>query len=88
MRPGQNVGMGRDHTLWALTEGWVFFVKDKVRNQNTVHVVQYDPNVVLRARSVQIKKEREELRLKKAEHQKQLFAIADAIKQQTSVPSE
>jgi large subunit ribosomal protein L27 len=29
-RPGHNVGMGRDHTLFALTEGKVFFHGKKV----------------------------------------------------------
>ncbi|MBE3598248.1 MAG: 50S ribosomal protein L27 [Limnochordaceae bacterium] len=25
LRPGPNVGMGRDHTLYALVDGWVSF---------------------------------------------------------------
>jgi len=27
--PGQNVGIGRDHTIWALTPGFVCFYKQK-----------------------------------------------------------
>lgn len=29
MRPGTNVGLGRDHTLFALSDGTVQFHKDK-----------------------------------------------------------
>ncbi len=29
--PGRNVGMGRDHTLFALTEGRVAFTKGRMR---------------------------------------------------------
>ena len=38
-RVGENVGLGRDHTLWALVEGHVKFSYDKFRQQNTVSVV-------------------------------------------------
>ena len=38
-RVGENVGLGRDHTLWALVEGHVKFSYDKFRKQNTVSVV-------------------------------------------------
>ncbi len=30
-RVGENVGLGRDHTLWALVEGHVKFAFDKFR---------------------------------------------------------
>lgn len=35
--PGQNVGMGKDHTLFALTEGNVRFAKGKL-GRSYVHV--------------------------------------------------
>jgi large subunit ribosomal protein L27 len=35
--PGENVGMGRDHTLFATAEGNVTFTKS--RNRNFVNVV-------------------------------------------------
>ncbi len=34
--PGQNVGMGKDHTLFALIEGNVAF--KKTRQRTTIHV--------------------------------------------------
>jgi large subunit ribosomal protein L27 len=41
VHPGRNVGMGKDHTLFALIEGTVKFHKTKTRT--TVHV---DPSAV------------------------------------------
>lgn len=35
--PGNNVGMGKDHTLFALTDGIVVFKKGK-NNRSYVHV--------------------------------------------------
>lgn len=35
--PGQNVGMGKDHTLFALTDGKVLF-KKTTRNRSYVHI--------------------------------------------------
>lgn len=35
--PGNNVGMGKDHTLFALTDGIVVFKKGK-NNRSFVHV--------------------------------------------------
>jgi large subunit ribosomal protein L27 len=37
--PGVNVGMGRDHTLFALSEGKVVFETKGPRNRRTVSVV-------------------------------------------------
>ncbi|MAU40864.1 MAG: 50S ribosomal protein L27 [Kordiimonas sp.] len=37
VHPGENVGMGKDHTLFALTEGKVRFAKGKLR-RSFVHV--------------------------------------------------
>jgi large subunit ribosomal protein L27 len=36
--PGQNVGMGKDHTLFALTDGVVHFTK-KANNKSYVSVL-------------------------------------------------
>lgn len=40
VHPGQNVGIGKDHTLFALKEGKVFFRKTRVGKQERsfVHV--------------------------------------------------
>ena len=35
--PGENVGIGKDHTLFALVDGTVFF-KIGVKNRSYVHV--------------------------------------------------
>ncbi len=32
-KPGNNVGIGRDHTLFALTEGKVEFIKNSKKNK-------------------------------------------------------
>ncbi len=37
--PGQNVGIGKDHTLFALTDGVVEF-KKKANNRSFVNVVE------------------------------------------------
>lgn len=37
-RPGENVGMGRDHTLFALIEGQVVFKTKGARQQKHVFV--------------------------------------------------
>jgi large subunit ribosomal protein L27 len=39
VRPGTNVGMGKDHTLFALTNGTVKFVKQGVGSKQYVTVV-------------------------------------------------
>ena len=33
-RPGRNVGVGKDHTLYALVEGTVNFADKKINNKN------------------------------------------------------
>jgi len=38
--PGKNVGMGRDHTLFALTEGKVLFRMGGPLNRKMVNIVQ------------------------------------------------
>ena len=39
VRPGTNVGMGKDHTLFALVDGTVKFVKQGVGSKQFVTVV-------------------------------------------------
>lgn len=39
--PGENVGIGKDHTLYALTDGTVAFRKRK-NNRSFVSVVPFD----------------------------------------------
>ena len=39
--PGENVGMGKDHTLFALTDGMVEFRKKK-NNRSYVSVVPFE----------------------------------------------
>lgn len=41
-RPGKNVGIGKDHTLYALTEGVVVF-QDRTFNEKTRKVVSVLP---------------------------------------------
>ena len=43
--PGLNVGIGRDHTLFALTEGIVTF-KKKADNRSYVYVLPFETAVV------------------------------------------
>ena len=44
--PGNNVGMGKDHTLFALTDGLVKFTKKK-NNRSFVSIVPFEENVVV-----------------------------------------
>lgn len=37
--------MGRDHTIFAMTNGWVKFVYDKVRKHQIVTVSSINPNI-------------------------------------------
>ena len=44
LRPGQNVGVGRDHTLFALVDGVVRFERDgKERKKASVYPAALDP---------------------------------------------
>lgn len=38
VHPGMNVGMGKDHTLYSLSEGKVFFKKG-FKNRKTINVL-------------------------------------------------
>ncbi len=40
--PGDNVGMGKDHTLFALTEGHVAFTVKGEKKRRTVSVIAVD----------------------------------------------
>jgi len=43
--PGENVGMGKDHTIYAKIEGFVIFERMRGRNgQKRISVVTEDPN--------------------------------------------
>lgn len=44
--PGNNVGIGKDHTLYALTDGLVEFTK-KANNRSFVSIIPFEENVVL-----------------------------------------
>ena len=44
--PGNNVGMGKDHTIYALTDGVVEF-KKKANNRSFVSIIPFEENVVL-----------------------------------------
>ncbi len=44
--PGNNVGMGKDHTLYALTDGLVEF-KKKANNRSFVSIIPFEEDVVL-----------------------------------------
>ncbi len=37
--PGSNVGMGKDHTIYAKTEGKVLFTKSGAKNRTFINVV-------------------------------------------------
>ena len=38
MHPGENVGLGRDHTIWALVEGHVLFTFDHAIKRQIISV--------------------------------------------------
>lgn len=38
-KPGQNVGVGKDHTIYALVEGQVFFAQKTSDGNSTVNVI-------------------------------------------------
>ena len=43
---GENVGMGRDHTIYSLTTGWVHFKFDVKKQRNVVSVSEvHNPNI-------------------------------------------
>lgn len=40
--PGTNVGIGKDHTIFSLVEGNVYFTKDIKKKRTFIHVKQKD----------------------------------------------
>lgn len=53
--PGNNVGMGKDHTLYALTDGLVEFRRKK-NNRSFVSIVPFDTEVIEKAEKEVAKK--------------------------------
>lgn len=43
--PGENVGMGRDHTIYSLIAGWVHFKFNWQKKRNVVSVLTVNPNI-------------------------------------------
>ena len=43
--PGENVGMGRDHTIYSLIAGWVHFKFNWQKQRNVVSVLTVNPNI-------------------------------------------
>jgi ribosomal protein L27 len=43
--PGENVGMGRDHTIYSLINGWVHFKFNWQKQRNVVSVLTLNPNI-------------------------------------------
>src|SRR5690606_18742880 len=52
--PGRNVGIGKDHTLYALTDGIVEFRKKK-NNRSFVSVVPFSGEVIEKAKATPVK---------------------------------
>ncbi|MDR3429379.1 MULTISPECIES: 50S ribosomal protein L27 [Silvimonas] len=44
--PGDNVGMGKDHTLFALVDGYVKFVIKGAQQRRTVTIQPYEGEVI------------------------------------------
>jgi large subunit ribosomal protein L27 len=42
--PGLNCGIGRDFTLFALTEGWVHFKYDQSRDRKFISISEINPH--------------------------------------------
>jgi large subunit ribosomal protein L27 len=42
--PGVNCGIGKDFTLFALTEGWVHFKYDKSRDRKFLSISDINPH--------------------------------------------
>ncbi len=50
--PGTNVGMGKDHTLYALTDGVVMFKRGK-RDRSTVSVIMKQAEAPVQAQAAE-----------------------------------
>lgn len=49
--PGDNCGIGRDYTLYALTDGWVKFVYNADRKRQFVTISDIDPHAAQKKRN-------------------------------------
>jgi large subunit ribosomal protein L27 len=47
--PGDNVGMGKDHTLFALVDGYVKFTVKGAQKRRTVVILPYEGEVIIPA---------------------------------------
>ncbi len=54
--PGENVGMGKDHTIYALIDGTVEF-KKKRNNRSYISVLPLETEIVETAEAPKVKKE-------------------------------
>ncbi len=49
---GENVGLGKDYTIYSLLDGWVKFTYDPVKKRSVVNVTGEDPRLRLRGKRV------------------------------------
>ena len=63
---GENVGVGRDYTLYAKATGWIHFTFDHNRKRNFVHVLNTNPHYPNMKKMAALAKE-PEIALKRAE---------------------
>ncbi len=76
--PGLNVGIGRDHTLFALKEGIVTF-KKKADNRSYVSVLPFEPVFVEEAEApvAEVKVEKEKVKAPVAEVAEEAAVVED-----------
>ena len=48
---GEDVGVGRDYTLWSLAEGWVKYTYDEKKKRQIVSVSPINPNMPKKVRT-------------------------------------
>lgn len=48
---GENTKLGRDYTVYSVSEGWVKFVWDQVRKKQIVTVSSINPNIPKKVRA-------------------------------------
>ena len=63
---GENVGLGRDHTIFAKASGWVHFTFDRTKKRNFVHVLNTNPHFSNMQRMAALAKD-PEMALKRAQ---------------------
>lgn len=76
--PGQNVGLGKDHTLFALIDGTVVF-KKKADNRSYVSVIPFEAEPVVEAPKAKpaAKAEKKAAEAPKAEIKKEAAPVAE-----------